>query len=193
MDQRRYNAPTANEIAAVLPGPGDERHGGRDIIVHLRGGGLQRISYGSPGYIPLHYTLLYPNGDLGWHWDMLLQGRGQAEDDGGELDENGRLTAHRYHAYHIHYREQHNGLLFLGGRLFQQYLVDVWAQIEQAHLEFIRYHQDDLRAEVYSGLADAVGQGESLQEIGRRLVLPSSHIGSPRQMQQLYQDSTAIC
>ncbi|KIJ22471.1 hypothetical protein M422DRAFT_197125, partial [Sphaerobolus stellatus SS14] len=60
VDQRRYNAPTANEIAAVLPGSGDERHDGRDIILRLRGGGLRRIKYGSPGYIPLHYTLLYP-------------------------------------------------------------------------------------------------------------------------------------
>jgi hypothetical protein len=125
VDQCRYNAPTANEIAAVLPGPGDEQNDGRDIILCLRGGGLQRIKYGSPGYLPLHYTLLYPNGDLGWHWDMSLRGSGQTEDDGGEPDEDRRLTAHRYHAYRIHYRDWNNGLLFFGGRLFQQYLVDV--------------------------------------------------------------------
>jgi hypothetical protein len=34
-DQRCYNAPTASEIAAILPGQVDQQHDGHDIIVHL--------------------------------------------------------------------------------------------------------------------------------------------------------------
>ena len=40
-DARRYNLPTANEIAAVIPGDGTEvLNENHDIILHLEGGGL---------------------------------------------------------------------------------------------------------------------------------------------------------
>ncbi|KIJ43427.1 hypothetical protein M422DRAFT_253306 [Sphaerobolus stellatus SS14] len=116
-------------------------------------------------------------------------------DHGGDDDHDheGRLTSARYYAYRIHYRSQNNGLLLLAGHLFQQFVVDQWAQIEQSHLMWLKHNQDKLWSEVYCGLADAIGQGQSLEEIGKRFILPSSHIGSPRHMLQLYQDSMAIC
>jgi len=41
-DQRRYNLPTANEIAAIVPGDGSEdRKNDRDIVLHVRSGGLR--------------------------------------------------------------------------------------------------------------------------------------------------------
>ena len=210
-DQRCYNAPTSTEIAAILPGQGDEQTDGQDIVVQLRGGDLKRIHHGSPAYIPLHYTLIYPKGDQGWHYHMTLaqgqESRGPAHnsddnnegesEDGSENEHGGRgrnqLSCARYHAYRIHWREQQNGLLLMAGKLFQQYVVDAWAQIEQAKLSWARFNQSTLRAEVYSGLADAIGHGESLNQIGKCYILPSSHVGSPRFMQQLYQDSMGIC
>jgi len=73
-DRRRYNIPTGNEIAIVLPGEGMAEDG-RDIILQLKGGGLQRIREYSPTYIPLHYVLLFPRGELGWHSNIPLQGQ----------------------------------------------------------------------------------------------------------------------
>jgi hypothetical protein len=71
-DMCRYNLPTAPEVAAIIPGTGHEdvdQH--RQIILHLKapaqGGSLQRISHLNPLYAPLHYVLLFPNGELGWH------------------------------------------------------------------------------------------------------------------------------
>ncbi|KAF9533250.1 hypothetical protein CPB83DRAFT_758120, partial [Crepidotus variabilis] len=70
-DRRRYNLPTtaaANEIAVILPGNGEQPTATRDIILHrLNGGGQQQISELHPMYLPLHYVLLFPSGQSGWH------------------------------------------------------------------------------------------------------------------------------
>jgi hypothetical protein len=47
--------------------------------------------------------------------------------------------------------------LHLAGKLFHQYIVDCYAQVEQGHLNCIRHNQPKLRAELYQGIADAVG------------------------------------
>ena len=39
--------------------------------------------------------------------------------------------------------------LFWGEKLFQQYVVDAWASIEQSMLNWFRFHQKELRADVY--------------------------------------------
>jgi hypothetical protein len=46
--------------------------------------------------------------------------------------------------------------------------------------------------DLYNGLMDAAEGDLSLEDVGRRTVLPSSYTGSPRQMIQLYQDALAI-
>ena len=54
-------------------------------------------------------------------------------------------------------------------------------------------NQSRLRTDLYNGLADAMlRQDVDTAAIGRRVVLPSSHTGSDRYMQQLFQDSMAI-
>ncbi|KAF8194927.1 hypothetical protein BJ912DRAFT_807026, partial [Pholiota molesta] len=68
-DRRRYNLPTtSNEVAVILPGDGDRAENTRDIILHRKAGeGLRRISELHPLYHSLHYVLLFPTGQLGWH------------------------------------------------------------------------------------------------------------------------------
>ena len=83
--------------------------------------------------------------------------------------------------------------LFLASRLFQQYIVDAWAVVDQAKLVWIRMNQASLHADLYNRLADAIVQDEvDISELGRKIVLPSSFLGSDRFMQQLFQDSMAI-
>ncbi|EED82421.1 predicted protein, partial [Postia placenta Mad-698-R] len=60
-DHWRYNLPTVDEVAAIIPGSGDEdvdEH--RDVILRLRTGELKQISHIHPLYSPLHYVLLFP-------------------------------------------------------------------------------------------------------------------------------------
>jgi hypothetical protein len=68
-DLCHYNLPTANnEVAAVIPGDGSEECSDhRDIILRLRDGGPKRISHLHPSYSTLHYVLLFPHGEDGWH------------------------------------------------------------------------------------------------------------------------------
>ncbi|KAF8901877.1 hypothetical protein CPB84DRAFT_908724 [Gymnopilus junonius] len=71
VDRRRYNLPTADEVAVILPGDGS--CGPRDIILRQRGGPLHRISDLHPAYTPLQYPLLFPRGENGWHPQLQLQ------------------------------------------------------------------------------------------------------------------------
>jgi hypothetical protein len=191
-DGRRYNLPTANEIAAIIPGDGsDAVNEHRDIVLRLQGGGLRRISHLNQAYATLHYVLLFPQGEEGWHLGMPLQpnARGRARSK--------HLTQMLYYAHRLHVRppniEPPN--LIRGGRLFQQYVCDAWASVEQSNLTWVVNNQKKIRSELYSGLRDRIAQdpGLNLQDAGRSVVLPSSHSGSPRHMQQLLQDSLAIC
>jgi hypothetical protein len=76
-DLRVYNLPTANdEVAAIIPGDGSrECSDARDIVVRLQGGGLRRISQLHPSYATLHYVLLFPHGEDGWHKDIPSHAR----------------------------------------------------------------------------------------------------------------------
>ena len=65
--------------------------------------------------------------------------------------------------------------LFWGGKLFQQYVVDAWASIEQSKLNWVRFHQKELRVDVYQGLRDAAmgdrNENINLAEHGQRIML----------------------
>jgi hypothetical protein len=191
-DLRRYNLPTANdEVAAIIPGDGsEERSDHRDIVLRLRGGDLQRISHLHPSYSTLHYVVLFPNGEDGWHPEIpsrvIAQRRRRSD----------KVTERCYYAHRFHSRPGEPPLLLWGGNLFQQFVVDAWASVEQNTLNWIRHHQRELRADVYSGLQDAVlgdrDNNLNLAEHGQRIILPSSFSGGERYMTQLFQDSMAI-
>ena len=72
------------------------------------------------------------------------------------------------------------------------WIVDMYAVIEQARLNYLKYNQKQIRAELYSGLQDAINSGDSSANVGQRIILPSSFTGGPRQMHKLYQDGMAI-
>ena len=81
-DPRRYNLPTANEVGVILPRENTFQGDHRDIIIHLQPQHyynqqdhrdhiqLHRISEGHPAYAPLHYVILFPYGEPGWHYDL---------------------------------------------------------------------------------------------------------------------------
>ena len=63
-------------------------------------------------------------------------------------------------------------------------MVDAWANCEQRKLNWARTHQHTLRSELYQGLQDAAvhdrHDGEDVRPLGHKLILPFSHMGSPR-------------
>jgi hypothetical protein len=90
-------------------------------------------------------------------------------------------------------RPQDGVSLLMGGRLLLQFLVDCWVAIEDNRLHYVQSNQNQLRAELYQGAVDAIQQQDlEVNQIGRRIVLPSSFTGGPRHMAQQYQDAMAL-
>ncbi|XP_071728569.1 uncharacterized protein [Rutidosis leptorrhynchoides] len=106
----------------------------------------------------------------------------------------GFVTMREFYCYMIQQRENEGTTLLRGGRLFQQYLVDAFTAIEEQQLKWLRNHQNELRLDLYNNICDAVTRGDTkATSIGKRIILPSSHTGSPRYMVQNYQDAMALC
>ena len=98
-----------------------------------------------------------------------------------------------FYRFRLHTRVDEPTTLFHGQRLFQQFVVDAWAVCDQNKLSWIRTHQANIRAELYKGLADVLAAGDmELEQVGKRVVLPSSYVGGDRFMHKQYQDSIAI-
>jgi hypothetical protein len=183
-DRRRYNRPAASEIAAIFPGEPVEASY-RDIVLRQNDGGLRRINELNGAYDPLHYVLLHPTGDFGFQLGIPF-----AE---GAMTKRTGISPADFYSFRLMHREGEMNLILNSGRLLQQYLVDQYAKIESQRLWYIRCHQDEIRADMYQNVFDALNaDDENMSKSGKRLVLPSSFSGSPRQMQQLYQDSMAI-
>lgn len=129
---------------------------------------------------------MFPHGKPGWGWLLQLQ-----NDDGQR--QRTRLSERMWYRYHLFRRLNQFSTLHLGGKLFQQYLVDSYAVIDQAVLEYLRHHQATIRADLYNGVEDMLLQDDNNMEVvGRRIILPSSYTGGDRAMAQIYQDSMAI-
>lgn len=90
---RTYNrATTTNEVAAIIPDGEDPDVHYRDTRVPYRAPhGVYRISDLHKSYDPLHFPLLFPYGEDGWHPDIPLHDDyDEASQHGGNADLLGR-------------------------------------------------------------------------------------------------------
>lgn len=72
----------------------------------------------------------------------------------------------------------------LGGRLFQQYVVDAFLIIEQARLRWYRTHQTTSSNDLYSHICDSVRLGDAPEpNVGKSFILPAGYVGSKHYMQ----------
>ncbi|XP_073307171.1 uncharacterized protein [Primulina huaijiensis] len=105
------------------------------------------------------------------------------------------VSCREYYCYKLQVRDNDRSFLLHIGRLLQQYIVDMYIKIETSRLEFFRTSdmQNRLRNEVYNGLLDSITQGcEIGVDIGKRVILPTSFIGGPRDMRKRYMDAIAL-
>jgi len=65
----------------------------------------------------------------------------------------------------------------------------MYAKIETERLQYLRANQIRLRTEIYTDLQDAMQADGNLDQIGQRVILPSSFVGGPRYMHQRKQDA----
>lgn len=94
-----------------------------------------------------------------------------------------------YYAYRLMVRENEENHILKCGKLFHQYVVDMYAKIETERLNFIRFNQKQLRSEEYIHLRDAINNDGNVNDIGRLTILPASYTGSPRHMHEYTQDA----
>jgi hypothetical protein len=108
-----------------------------------------------------------------------------------------------YYRYLIYTRSNTFNIKHRGGRLFQQWLVDVQAAVERERLDYLNTHQKELRVENYHNLQERLDQNAANQNaanqdtanpvaIGKVAILPSSFPSGDRAMQQLFQDSICL-
>ncbi|XP_074336530.1 uncharacterized protein LOC141673684 [Apium graveolens] len=112
-------------------------------------------------------------------------------------DEKGErefITMKEYYNYKLMIRPSEGLTPHLGGRLWQQYVVEAFTAIEQYILDWIRGHQTTIHSDMYHNIRDALNKGDSNPEnVGKATILPASFTGSKRYMNQYFKDAMAIC
>lgn len=174
----RYNSPTANEVAVLLV---DEDKGPRDIVLHCKDGQLKRVSELHRAYDPLQYPLMFVNGEDGYYLTIPLQNSAR----------NKTVSCMQFYMYRLMTRANSFNPLHYYRDLFSQYCVDMMAKMITERLSYISRNQQQLRADDYIHLRDAINQDANVNaaNIGQHVILPSSFTGSPRYMHEKTQDA----
>ncbi|XP_044019460.1 uncharacterized protein LOC122859843 [Aphidius gifuensis] len=151
LDIRRYNPQRVNEVAAVFTTTADGDIPESYVTIHnKRTKTLQYLSSMDPNVEALVYPLYYPYGTNSWSSTLT------------KVNKQKRISRAAYIKHRIAIRDTDN-IFLMGGRLFQQWLVDNYQRAETENCQ-----------------------------VGKIVVLPSSFTGSPRNMLQHYQDAMAI-
>lgn len=187
-DGRIDNVPTVSNVAALIVGDTDTSSN-RDIILETQSGQLKRIDERHPGYLGLQYPLLFPYGEDGYRHDVKHK-----DGSGSSNAKRNRLTIKEFLCFRLQSRKDEAQTLIRSRSLFQQFVVDGYTMMESQRLFYIRTHQKQLRIDTFNNL-DAYHDQSQCQgsHKGKRVVLPSSFVGSRKYMDQLYFDGTAIC
>ncbi|XP_040362335.1 uncharacterized protein LOC112166811 isoform X2 [Rosa chinensis] len=188
-DSKQYETPTSEEIGGLIVGEIGQYNANKDLIIESKSGCLQRISKIHPKYMSLQYPILFPYGEDGYKPNLLIE-----QIPGNSKKKRQRISMRAYIAYQIQDRNNEVKTLLKGGRLFQQFLVDSYATVEEDGLDWIRKNQKNFRSEIYKELCTSATAGiNKASNLGQKIILPSSYTGSPRDMINNYQDAMAIC
>ena len=144
------------------------------------------INYDNVAYFSLHYVLFFSEDKLNWHWALQL-----CNNDHSRIKT--RYSRHAWLWYHLFKRSDQYSVVQRDWRLFQQYIVDCFAIIDQSRLKFLQHNQKTIHADLYKDLADAITEKNDDSElIDCQIILSSSYTEKNRWMQQLYQNFMII-
>jgi len=123
---------------------------------------------------------------LSWHWALRLHN-----------DDHSRIKTHYSRRawlwYHLFKRSDQYSVVQKDQQLFQQYIVDCFAIIDQSQLKFPWYNQKIIHADLYKDLVNAIiKKNDDSELIDHRIILSSSYTEKNRWMQQLYQNFMII-
>ena len=143
----------------------------------------------SPIYHSLHFVLLFPTGQLGWHPKLIFGDseeneahEGQEEEEEGAEQilapgeesndrETGDVVAVRkkrkymsqteFFCYQLFHQQNESDHIFCVQHLFQEYIVDCWTATEQSRLGFFFQNQDTIHTDLYQGVMDAAANNDT--------------------------------
>ncbi|XP_074356265.1 uncharacterized protein LOC141695964 [Apium graveolens] len=198
---RKNQVGPSNEVASLVVGDSDDTCPFRDIVVQTKQMYLKRIYVTCKHFMQLQYPLLFPYGDDDFHLDIPLHNKKPKVPDENVSDLHPDETQHKttvtmreYYAYNLMIRPEEGMNLHLGGRLWQQFVVDAFAAVEQYRLDWTRAHQNIIRSDLYKSIRDSISKGDTNPSTkGKNVILPATHTGSQRYMNQYFKDSLAIC
>ncbi|CAN0922380.1 ATP-dependent DNA helicase PIF1 [Linum grandiflorum] len=185
---RMYELPSGTELAGLIPGDFAPTQDDRDIIVNNKTTGLCRITSLNPLFDSLHFPMLFPYGNDGYHNRIRYN---PAHRD--PKKKRKYVTQREYYCFRLQYRHAEGKTLIRSGKALQHFCIDAFTTIEQNRLTYLRLNQKKLRSDLYKGLYDALNRGDLDSRNHGRVINPSSFTGGVRYMQQLYQDGMAIC
>lgn len=187
-DGRIYNKPTVSEVAALVLGDIDSASY-RDIIMQGQSGNLQRIDEFHASYLSFQYPLIFPYGEDGYRPSILLRFV-----DDTDITKKKKLTIMHWLSFRLQRRKGEALTLLCSRKLLQQFSCDGYTMMEAERLNWLRRNQSKLRVGKYRQIAETPTtnnqSGPTLK--GKRVVLPSTFVGSKRYMDQLYFDGMAI-
>lgn len=194
--QGRQNAPTeSNEVAAVFELDNDGVPGFyRDFHVYARanpdpaGQRHENMYPQSPHFDPMTYPLLFPYGEKGWSRSYKSIGYNHF----GGLK---HFTQLQYKQALLQVRSLAPYRPILDAKnLTQQFIVDSYCQIEASNLDWLYQHQEQIHAQKYTTVHDAVARRAARAGVTAQpaIILPSTFQGSARHMRQLCLDAMSI-
>jgi hypothetical protein len=205
-DQPQHDVNVSGEVAAIFDAsniPAD-RLSPRHVVVFAQSPTngqhfLREVSSLNAAYDPLGYPLLHPSGARGHHPHLY---------EVGETARHGKkITQAVFYRHRLFTRDDRamysdappsgwqgeiRDIFHLGRRLAHVFWVDMFCKVEDARLTYIATHQRQIRADLYAGVSDAIEADVDPAEHGRRIILPSSFNGSPRNYHERMQDALAI-
>lgn len=125
-DDKQYEQPTCDEIGGLIVGDIGLFDSNRDIVIEFKDGGLKRFTKLNPKFMSLQYPILFPYGEDGYRPDIKWN-----DNFRGRKPKTGRVPMRAFIAYQIQERGPQWDTLLKGGRLFQQFLVDSYATLEE--------------------------------------------------------------
>uniref|UniRef100_A0A914Z7M8 Helitron helicase-like domain-containing protein n=1 Tax=Panagrolaimus superbus TaxID=310955 RepID=A0A914Z7M8_9BILA len=183
IDPRRFNLQASNEVAAVFATTDDGEIPDSYVTIYDKEGRmLKTVNALDKNVEPWLYPIFFPHGEPIWHHEMK-----------NLFNQN--ITRMAYAKFQISIRDGEFNAILHGGRLFQQWLVDTALKIIKERVEYLRKHQNKIYRDNYANI-DAFMQKYKIDNnatsIGTKIILPSTHTGSPRFMEQIYQDAMAL-
>ncbi|GMF50480.1 unnamed protein product [Phytophthora fragariaefolia] len=215
-EPRTYDLPTVSEVGVAMVEDGNLTRP-RDCYVVAKDHSLLRLFETDEKYDPLQYPLLFPYGDLGWTYtDVYANGAKyrnkrrmslhehvayrlfQKVDDQAALHQGGRLFQQWVVDQHAKCEQER---LRWVAKNQKKLRAELYHGISDALLndETVTLDEGEVLVSEYDRATGTLVHPDRgsryedfLNQVGKRIVLPDSHSGSPRNMYKHYQEFMAI-